>query len=357
MNVAGMTHSPLVEEPGHLGLELGNFRPVGVRGFGDPQNNYAHSMAWFKDCLYVGTSRNSLWLIQRRGKVAPPPEMECWPVQFPEPMPMDEMCAEIWRYDPRSDEWARVFKSPLGERDGQPFPRDLGYRGMLVYQGRSDPEPALYVAGISGSGMNLMRSVDGVNWEVVGEPGLGDPRMVSARSMLEWRGRIYVTPVGAMGKTPNETDVPVILESDDPAGGRWREVCLPGFGDDTNKAVADLVVFEDHLYAATLNPTCGFQLYKTKARGEPPYRWTRVLSAGAYRGYLNEGVAHMCVFKVAIYLGTGIEGGGYNRWHQIGPAAAEVIRVHADDTWDLIVGMPRLSPSGLKPPLSGLGPG
>lgn len=339
------------------GLETRDFRQIGVRGVGDPHNTYAHSMVWFKDCLYVGTSRNNLWLVKRRGRVAPPPEMECWPVPVPDPMPPEKMRAQILRYDPRRGEWTLVYESPIVMRDGKPAPRDLGYRGMVVFQGRSDPEPALYAAGTSSEGLHLLRSLDGEHFEEIGEPGFGDPRMVSARSMLEWRGRLYVTPVGATGKTPNETEVPVILESDDPAAGRWREVCVPSFGEDTNKAIAEIEVFDDHLYAATLNPSCGFQLYKTRGEGEPPYRWTRVMTAGAYRGYLNEGIAHMCEFGGALYLATGIAGGGYNRWHQIGPAAAEVLRIFPNGSWDLLVGSPRLTPAGLKLPLSGLGAG
>ncbi len=339
------------------GLDLGHFRQIGVRGLGDPHNAYAHSMVWFKDRLYVGTSRNNLWLVKRRGRVAPPPEMECWPVKVPEPMPPEKMRAEIWRYDPRRGKWERVYRSPLVTRDGTTVSRDLGYRGMLVFKGRTDPEPALYAAGISATGLHLLRSFDGQNFEEIGEPGFGDPRMVSARSMIAWRGRMYVTPVGATGKTPNETDVPVIMESDDPASGQWQEVCLPAFGDDANKAVAEIEVFDDHLYAATLNPSAGFQLYKTRARGKPPYAWTPVISMGAYRGYLNEGIAHMCEFEGALYLATGIAGGGYNRWHHIGPAAAELLRIYPDDSWDLLVGVPRLTPDGMKLPLSGLGPG
>ncbi len=339
------------------GLDLENFKQIGVRGVGDPHNAYAHSMVWFKGCVYVGTSRNNLWMVKRRGRIVPPPEMECWPVNVPDPMPPEKMRAQILRYDPRREEWKLVYQSPLIMRDGAPFTRDLGYRGMLVFQGRSDPEPALYAAGISATGLNMLRSVDGEHFEEVGEPGFGDPRMVSARSMLEWRGRMYVTPVGSVGKTPNETDVPVILESDDPASGEWREICIPAFGDDTNKAVAEMAVFDDHLYAATLNPSCGFQLYKTRGEGEPPYAWTRVMTGGGFRGYLNEGLAHMCEFGGALYLATGIAGGGYNRWHNIGPAAAELLRLYPDGTWDLLIGAPRLTPDGLKLPLSGLGAG
>jgi hypothetical protein len=51
----------------------------------------------------------------------------------------------------------------------------------------------------------------------------------------------------------------------------------------------------------------------------------------------------MAVFRGQLYVGT-------NR-------PTELIRINADDTWDVIVGEPRLTPHGLKTPLSGLGIG
>jgi hypothetical protein len=80
LQITGLTHGAP-----HLarGLDLRHFRRIGEWGLGDPDNSYAHSFAWFKGCLYVGTSRNSLCMVKRRGRIAPPPEMECWPCRSP----------------------------------------------------------------------------------------------------------------------------------------------------------------------------------------------------------------------------------------------------------------------------------
>jgi hypothetical protein len=115
--------------------------------------------------------------------------------------------------------------------------------------------------------------------------------------------------------------------------------------------------FNGYLYAGTLNPERGFEIWKCRPVGELPYRWTRVITEGAYRGSLNEAATSMCVFNGALYVGTGIQQGGYDRLHGVGPAAAELIRIHPDDSWDLIVGSPRRTPEGWKRPLTGLGPG
>jgi len=45
------------------GLNACNFKPISERGFGDPFNSYPHSMVWFNDYLYVGTTRAHLYLL------------------------------------------------------------------------------------------------------------------------------------------------------------------------------------------------------------------------------------------------------------------------------------------------------
>ena len=42
------------------GLAAYNFRKISQNGFGDGYNAYPHSMIWFKDHLYVGTTRANL---------------------------------------------------------------------------------------------------------------------------------------------------------------------------------------------------------------------------------------------------------------------------------------------------------
>jgi hypothetical protein len=143
----------------------------------------------------------------------------------------------------------------------------------------------------------------------------------------------------------------------DPVKDEWRAASVPGFGDANNKTIFEMAVFHEALYAGTLNPVRGFQVWKTDAAGTPPYVWHPVIVDGAYRGNLNECVVAMYVFRDALYIGSGIQNGGHDRIYQVGPAAAEIIRIHPDDSWDLIVGMPRPTPQGRKFPLSGLGPG
>jgi len=142
------------------GLKTSDFSRIAANGFGDPQNSYAHSMAEFRGDIYAGTSRHILALL----KLFPPTDaasMDPWPVRVPETVQELDLRAEIWRW--RAGAWNAVHRSPeIPGKNGAPVPRDLGYRGMSVFRGRSDTAPALYVSCLSsvarGTGARLLRS-------------------------------------------------------------------------------------------------------------------------------------------------------------------------------------------------------
>jgi hypothetical protein len=342
------------------GVRGGSPRPrfvrIAGRGFGDGQNAYAHSMAWFDGWLYVGTTRNNLCLIKSNPKRD---SLRPWPVKVPADVYDLDMRAQIWRYQPATRCWERVHVSPLvpGSKRRN-VPRDIGYRGMTVFQGPSDPRPALYVSTMSwveSSGSYILRSTNGRDFVPVPRPG-PEGAATSFRSLVPFNQRLYMSPAGE-GTSFYAAKLPVVYESVDPARGLWRAASLPGFGDPHNTVIGEFASFNDFLYAGTVNPVEGYQVWKTRARGNPPYAWKKVMSLGAFRGNLNEGVLSFCAFRNALYVGGHISMGGFDRKHGVGPAAPELIRLHPDDTWDLIVGTPRLTPDGPKVPLSQIGPG
>ena len=342
------------------GLSAADFTRIAANGFGDPQNAYCHSMAYFQNRVYVGTTRHSMALL----KLFPPldaPVMEPWPVQVPGSVQELDMRGQIWRWTPASEQWENVCTSPMiiGRND-QEVPRDLGYRGMTVFQGRSDPEPALYVSCMStvlrGTAARILRSADGLHFSPVSEPGLGNPNISTFRSLVAFDNHLFVPPTGE-GITFNTNRASVILRSADPVEGQWELACEPGFGDPTNNGIFELEIFNDHLYAGTFNPFQGYQIWKTPMTGAAPCCWTKVMERGAYRGRLNEIAMSMCPFNGALYVGSAIQNGGYDRNNMVGPASGEIIRIYPDDSWELVVGIPRRTPAGMKYPLSGMGPG
>jgi hypothetical protein len=199
-----------------------------------------------------------------------------------------------------------------------------------------------------------------VKFEPVGTSGLGGPSVYSIAQLTSFSGRLFAAPAGTVTDNyldPQIPPAPKLYVSEDPAEGDWQEACEPGFGDPANAAIVSLCVANGRLYAGTLNPARGYQVWETRAEGQPPFTWTQVISDGADGFNQNLTVSAMAEFGGALYVGSGITGYGYDRINDIGPASAELIRVHPDGSWDLIVGRMRFSRSGLKVPLSLLGPG
>lgn len=342
------------------GLSGPQFRRVGVGGLGDGHNNYAHSMAWFKGKLYLGTTRSNLCMLKLQSSYADMP-LKVWPVECPETMDglyrLDRR-AQIWAYDPATDEWEMVFRAPLVEgADGAKVPREIGYRSMAIYQGASDPEPALYVAawapGRAPGGL-FLRTTDGRNFEKISKYGILDQPVSVTRCLTPVGDKIFFAPTarrGTDGAQQNTAGAPLVYVSDDPAGEVWTECSEPGFGDEGNMGIFTLVAQGDQLYAGTFNLE-GLQVWAADVSGTPPYAWRKVIDKGAGRGPLNQAVASMAAFNGAIYVGTGIQGGGTDRVNNVGPAAAEVLRINADDSWDIISGDPRVIDERRIEPLS-----
>lgn len=340
----------------HKGNKATDFKLIAKGGFGDGVNAYAHSMAWFNGYLYVATTRGNFPLMKARLPIGLNP----WPVECPEnPFDLD-LHAEIWRFDPREESWERVFKAPsiIGSH-GKPIPRELGYRGMLVYRPENGDDPVLLVSTWSpakGPGPLILMSRDGRTFEPSCEPGLIGLPVTTIRTMAQFKGRLYTTPAGSRGGNPNVSAHSIVYESKDPTKGGWEPVSDFGFGDPGNKTVFEMAAFGDHLYVGTFNLE-GFQIWRTDAEGEAPYHWERVIEKGAYRGAFNQSVLSMYPFKGALYVGGAIQGGGIDRQNKIGPAPPELIRILPDGNWDLLVGEARDTPDGFKAPLSGYLPG
>lgn len=370
-----------------IGTELtfDEFERVGVDGLsefgGDTHNTWAWSMKWFKGDLYVGTARENLCTSLltsdvRTGTAVYP--FSVLSTQCPDvPTLLGTLGAEIWRYTPSTKVWFRVFKSPdviptgfddLGNATGFTA-RDVGFRGMAIHV-EPDGTEALYVGSVtSGSVLErspfepdgypvprILRTVDGLNWsELPHDSGtflheigntLIDPvtKFRSIRSITSYKGKLFATIADFVG-------VGVVIASDDPVGGNdaWYYASPPVRSD---LPVWDLKVFNGFLYATTgltrdQDPEAqGYGVYKTDASGPPPYQWTPVIVNGGEQAdpvFRAPNGLSMTVFKDHLYVGT-------NR-------PTELVRISADDSWELVVGEPRLTSAGFKAPISGLGNG
>ena len=342
------------------GLSEDDFWLTNESGFGDGLNNYAHSMAWFDGRLYVGTTRGTFAMMKVNN---PRPDFRPWPVECPDDVYDVDRRAEIWCYDPPLDQWVRLYQAPwVPGRNNREVPRYVGFRGMAVFQGKSDSKPCLYVstrAPAMAEPPDILRCENGRDFESVPRPPW-DTSVRSFRSLQVFKGRVHTSPTGSNAGSGQAQECvgseATIYCTDDVQSAQWVPASSDGFGQRGNVTVFEMAEFDGHLYAATVNPT-GMQIWKTDGEGGPPYNWRKVIDRGAWRGPTNEVGIAMFEFRGALYIGTGIVNGGFHRRFKIGPASCELIRLWPDDSWDLCMGSSRLTPDGVKVPLSGYSPG
>lgn len=338
------------------GLARADFQRIAQNGFGDPHNAYPHSMELFENKLFVGTSRSNMCML-RVSKMKT--NIKHWPVECPPSLYDLDMRAQIHALDLATGEWREVSRSPILDPSvGRGIPREMSYRCMAVFQGESDDAPALYAgtyASARGDGANILRSEDGETFEPTLRPD-SFRQVITVRFLVAFKGRLFTSPTGIAGGNPNAAFRAIVFETRDPVRKAWVPASELGFGDAGNISILDMAAFGDHLYAGTINYD-GFEVWRTRAEGEPPYAWERVVTRGGFRGKLNQCAFSLKVFKGALYVGSGIQHGGVDVANQTGPAGCELIRIHPDGSWDLVVGLGRDTTAGWKPALSGYRPG
>ena len=329
------------------GLEEDDFTRISVGGFGDPMNNYAWSMAYFKDDLYVGTGRNipySLGLALKEAGIIPE-DTELPYLTHPRGTPGDpewaeDMSGEIWRY--HSGQWTRVHKATTFVTLYGTYPEGIGYRIMTTFEG------AIYAGVGAGYGsILLIMSTDGENWLPVNTASIPFPG--DTRALAVHNGKLYV---GTSGQIIGDGVGGIYASSDPqplPGPDTWEKIV--DFGEN-NTAVLSLNSFNGYLYAATGNIN-GFEVWRSNAQApEDPGKsiddWTRIVSGGAGDAW-NAWGGTTGTFNDNLYVGS-----MSLPIPPIGPKGFDLIRIYTSDAWDLIVGSyyPRAPTDSRGPPLS-----
>jgi pimeloyl-ACP methyl ester carboxylesterase len=354
---------------------LDELTKIASNGLGDPANTFMWSMAWFKGQLYVGTGREVQCISVRTADLLGSGTLYDSAVASGQCPPLTtlhrSLAAEIWRYTPSTGEWERVFKSPETLFAGTDAlgdiytARDVGFRGMTVITNNEGVEE-LWVGGVNSGTIfehlpefaggfpppRLLYTTNGTDWNAAPQtPGtfLGDianPLPGSARKQRSFRaltfynGKLFATVADYRG-------VGFIIASDDPKAGDNAWFLASPIPEQF--PVWNITVFNNFLYVTTGDKelaNTGYGLFKTDASGTPPYTYNYIVIRGGYnpdgRTRSPNGLS-FAEFNGELYMGT-------NR-------PTELIRVRPDDTWDLLIGEPRMTPQGFKAPLTGLGVG
>lgn len=325
---------------------------VGVDGphpEGSRSNNYSWAGAWFRGRLLIGTNRNIVCFIGIPGTPGCPANGI--------PRPVD--AAEMWSYTPAGQggidgRWKRVFVSPEAFPTAIPgAPRDVGFRGMRVCSAGGTKR--LWV-GSFGLGGRVLWSDDGLRFEPTSNLGLFNSAAEVAsgvadfgiRALACWKGRLFAAPAGSR-RDPDVPVHPVLFMNDDPTDplSEWETAARlktqPGVGDVGNIAIFEMQVFKGALYLGISNRTTGLEVWKGTGCEPPPgpceITWKKVVDNGAGRPIRpggapdNGGVLSMAGFNGALYLGVSESASR--------SPLAELIRIHPDDTYELVVGQPR----------------
>jgi hypothetical protein len=135
----------------------------------------------------------------------------------------------------------------------------------------------------------------------------------------------------------------VVFSTCDPKYHGWAPVSLPGFGDNRpNSEIYYLSVFNDHLYASTVNLVTGFEVWKTNGKSDPAnpgkFLWKQVIKNGFGDTWNQYGMT-MQPFGNYLYVGTAVGAGMVMKNGQpVGTRPLEIIRIDKCDRAELIVG-------------------
>jgi hypothetical protein len=283
------------------------------------QNNYAWSMEEMGDYIYVGTGRNIVYSVFQSGVL---PGLQVPPVFVPQNVDMN---AEIWRYKKDgSSGWEMVYKAP--EELGI-----FGFRFMIRYTTPRN-ETALYAGCYTSQpSIIIVKSADGVNWTPL-QSGIEG---TSTRAMIVYRGTLCMGVLG--NPSSGET---LLYASNDPEREGWALVNTQGDPDRNPRGgIVTMASFNGHLYVAT-SPVGGFEVWRTEGAEPRTNGWKLVVDKGAGDG-LNEIPLSMGVFGNHIYVGTAITiaiASVDPARRFVPPKPFDLIRINAEDKWEVIVG-------------------
>jgi hypothetical protein len=344
-----------------LALSEADFRPLATGGFGDSANSYSWGLTEFKGDVYVSTGRHHLWsmmtamgsllggIMDPADFIEGPPDPNNWLYGEATQAWADAHRAQIWRF--RNNEWKQVHQSGTyyiepgtyyppqlqGMYLSGHFPNAYAYRTLGTFGGH------IYALGVGTwmppiANTTVLRSSDGDNWVDVSGALAGTTNI---RGFTKWREDLYVAvAVPGVGASGGGGSVVYRKSNDETNGVQWEPVSEVGFGDPKNEEIYYIQVFNDHLYASTVNYVNGFEVWKTDGRMDQDgkFVWTQVIKDGFGDTWCQYGM-HMEPLGDYLYVGTAVGAGMVMKNQQpVGSRGIDIIRIDKDDKAELVVG-------------------
>jgi hypothetical protein len=326
-----------------------------------PTDNGANTFAWsmeeFNGSIYIGTAREIRCVEYATAdfygvtNYSTQPEAGVNCTADPDDLPLQ---AKIYQLNPFTGAFTTVWEAPLVQNPSAPskqISKYFGVRGMIVHNGvlyantftTGDYDKDLVAANPP----SLLRTFDGVNWEEVPNPltqvqtPFGLDTVVGFRSPASVNGRLFVT--ASRGLLGDGAVIEIINPQS--ANPQWLQVSPNTF------LAYELEGYNNQLYVGTGDLNIGYSVLRWDTQYTSPF--VPIITEGAGRGDSMASVVVMDVFQNQLYVGSSGWNSGNVADALVDPPQAELIRISADDSWDLVVGDTRDVNGVRKSPISG----
>ena len=250
-----------------------NWTPVMTGGFGRIDNGGIFAIDAFSGTLYAGTYSYT----STHG-------------------------AELWRSATGNPgDWQQIVPNGFGTANNRGIWSLGAYNGHF-YAGTRNTQ----------SGPEIWRSPDGLNWNKVATGGFGASSLTMVYALEPFNGSLYAGVFS--NPSVNITDA-ILWRCQTCDGSDWQAVTPLRFGSSANRAVESLIVYNRMLYAFTVNPTTGMEVWRTSDGAS----WAQVGFAGLgesnnyYPLYDNSTVVH----NGNLYVGVWNDSHGGKIWQYI----------------------------------------
>ena len=257
----------------------------------------------------------------------------------------------ILRYSPEAGTWEALYQKALSvsRARGKQWADEHKSSDLsaAIRSYRANKQEVLYVQFVSPLGKTqLCSSENGVEFRSI----RADSKVLEAALALRENLAGKANEYGLFSK-----DGQNLLQRRSLRRGlpRWTQVSMPSQSAGAEPSqLSHITSFDGRLTLAIDDSKEGFHLWTRNLDSE--MEWVPILRRGGQRYSMNAHVFACVPWRGALYV---VSGPGERRSPTDYQVGFEMLRIYLDGSWDLVVGAPRVTGSGLKVPLSCLGPG
>jgi hypothetical protein len=149
------------------------------------------------------------------------------------------------------DGWTQVVKGGFTDPNNSSAPFSAEFKGYLYVSTIANPAGFIF-SGSHKEGGDIWRSSDGITWEQVGTPGLGNAHNSTFRFVV-FRDKLY-----AVSDNLSDHGLEIWVTSN---GTDFTQIEKGGFGGDADSSSSEPFVFQDRLIIPVANTSTGAQIW------------------------------------------------------------------------------------------------